>query len=467
VLNAVEREPFKAFGPNYGCDLGVVLGHCLRARRIERIRNLCLTVLLLGLLAVPGVLGDLGRVVGNPEALGLSLPWWLERHAGALLLAFGLAALVVLVETGFVRFRILAGELSKAGFARHDQPGADAAPWLPTDLARGRAHNLVVYGGFTPFVGAGATIGGWSFAIRTDKGRQDVKAGAGEPQPFVVADLYEHVCDQILELGLANLRIEPRVYVDGRAVRDVRRFLPAVVGQPRHHLEPAALQGLREESGGPARYYLCVEVTDWSGEIVLTIFLRFQRLPKSLFVEASYALLTPFRRSFYRVDEEDLAPRLGTLRDLLVHSALLTLWRWPLAPVRVAALVWRPIGAFFDRMTRGRAIRHNPGFNYGAEKSLREHAADQRYRVYFQRLDEEMHLKIVEQRLLDALIDFLDEHQIDTSSLKERETTILNNGVMSSGGSLRADTLAVGDKAQASSGRLQRAMRGGKAKKAA
>jgi hypothetical protein len=122
---------------------------------------------------------------------------------------------------------------------------------------------------------------------------------------------------------------------------------------------------------------------------------------------------------------------------------------------------------FLEARARRRAVRRNPGFNYGAERSLREHASDWRYRVYFQRLDEEMHLKTVEQRLLDTLIDFLDEHQIDTSALKERETTILNNGVMVSGGTLRADTLAVGDKAHASSSTRHRAKLGAKARQAA
>ena len=62
---------------------------------------------------------------------------------------------------------------------------------------------------------------------------------------------------------------------------------------------------MRDQHGGSARWYLAVEITDWSGELVLTIFVRFQQLPKTLFVEANYALLPPFKESFYRTDQQD------------------------------------------------------------------------------------------------------------------------------------------------------------------
>lgn len=461
ALATVEKEPFKALGPNYGCDLGVVLTHCLRARRIARIRDVCLTVLLLAFLATPGLLGALGYVLSEPHYFSETLAWVV------LCLTFALAVAVVFVELFMVRFRILGGELSKAGFSAHNSVAPAAMKCVPPEIARGRAHNVVVYGGFTPFVGAGATIGGWSFALRTDKGREDIKGLPETPQPFDVAELYQRVAADIEALDLPNLRIQPRIYVDGRSVRADGRFLPKIVGRPRHHLESGTLERLRDQLGGSARWYQAVEITDWSGELVLTIFVRFQQLPKSLFVEANYALLTPFKKSFYRVDEEDCELRLGAIRDLVFQAALLTLWRWPTAPFRAAALAWQPVGSLAENGANARAIERNPGHNYGAETSLRESAADQSYRVYFQRLDKDMYLKTVEKQLLDALVEFLDEHGIDTSGLKERETTILNNGVMISGGSLQAESLAVGDKAQAGTTRFQRAAKGGESQKAA
>lgn len=72
------------------------------------------------------------------------------------------------------------------------------------------------------------------------------------------------------------------------------------------------------------------------------------------------------------------------------------------------------------------------------------------YRRYFQKLDKEMHLKILERQILDTIVRFLDARNIDTSDLKERQTTILNNGLVVSGsGSIQAESLAVGPQAQA------------------
>jgi hypothetical protein len=48
---------------------------------------------------------------------------------------------------------------------------------------------------------------------------------------------------------------------------------------------------------------------------------------------------------------------------------------------------------------------------------------------YFQKMDGDLHNKLFEHEVLDSLIEFLDEHGIDTGNLKERQTTILNTGV--------------------------------------
>jgi hypothetical protein len=47
---------------------------------------------------------------------------------------------------------------------------------------------------------------------------------------------------------------------------------------------------------------------------------------------------------------------------------------------------------------------------------------------------------VVERQLLDSLVEFLDEHDVDTSEMRQRESTILNNGVMMTGGSFRPTT---------------------------
>lgn len=95
-------------------------------------------------------------------------------------------------------------------------------------------------------------------------------------------------------------------------------------------------------------------------------------------------------------------------------------------------------------------------FDYGSVTSVRQSGMSTNYRRYFQKLDREMYVKLVQQRILDLITEFLDKRNIDTSDLKERTTSIMNNGVIVSGGSIQTESMAVGVGARA---RVDRALK--------
>jgi hypothetical protein len=64
--------------------------------------------------------------------------------------------------------------------------------------------------------------------------------------------------------------------------------------------------------------------------------------------------------------------------------------------------------------------------------------------------------KIIEREILDAILTFLELHDIDTTELEERGAAVLNNGVIVTGGQVKAESLAVGSKAQAKTSLAQR-----------
>ncbi len=66
-----------------------------------------------------------------------------------------------------------------------------------------------------------------------------------------------------------------------------------------------------------------------------------------------------------------------------------------------------------------------------------------------------MYLNVVQHRLLDSIISSLERRGIDTADIKQRGTTILNNGVMVTGGTIQAQSLAVGKGAKAVVGSLK------------
>ena len=96
-----------------------------------------------------------------------------------------------------------------------------------------------------------------------------------------------------------------------------------------------------------------------------------------------------------------------------------------------------------------KAAEDNERYNYGHKQSLRESWSQGRYQRYFQMLDKDMYLKVLQQRIIDAIADSLEERGIATDAIREQETTILNQGLIMTGGKIDAQNLAVGHKAGA------------------
>jgi len=121
----------------------------------------------------------------------------------------------------------------------------------------------------------------------------------------------------------------------------------------------------------------------------------------------------------------------------------------PRAPVRVVRDL-----TFRWRWERRRAVeraiaRQDLGYNYGARFSVREEATDANYHNYFQKTDAAKHLKLIERHVLAALLDFLDEHGVDTTEFRNRQMTILNQGIIQTGGTSNVGNQAVGSEATA------------------
>jgi hypothetical protein len=253
-------------------------------------------------------------------------------------------------------------------------------------------------------------------------------------------------------LDLRQVRIEDRLYVNGQDIRDDRRFLPDPFARPGAWADPETLHQFLRTPTQRVRHYTCIQVVDWQGELVLSIFFRCTKAGGNLFVEASYFLLPPLREDYHKIDNLRATPDLAGGAELALKAAVGTVPVLVMAPFHVLAHLTSGLTRWQERRSMRRTIRANPSFDYGATTSIRQSGMSPNYRRYFQRLDREMYVKTLEQRLLDAIIQFLDEHNVDVSDLVERQTTILNNGVMLSGGTIQAESLAVGTGARARAG---------------
>jgi hypothetical protein len=232
--------------------------------------------------------------------------------------------------------------------------------------------------------------------------------------------------------------VEDRLYVDGEQASSDPRFRttstpPQLIGS----VSADELDDLVRAPERINRVYRCLRIHGWGGEYVLSIYLNFTRTGRGLFAEARYFLLLPTR------DEDRSHPR-GAGRHSLRRS--------------VPALLGAVPSTFRDLRDLSRTAE-DERTPWGATTSLRELAQSRQHRRYFQQLDREMTSKIVERQLLDTITEFLRDRNIDTFEVEERQTAILNNGLIVSGGTVNAGSLAVGTNSQSLLSRVSAAIK--------
>ncbi|MEV0387511.1 hypothetical protein [Nonomuraea sp. NPDC050643] len=432
VIPAILHNRFRAVAHSPGVDLATVLKYALVGQKRQTVRDAALAV---------------------PIALFVGILFSRAYHLlpAPILLTW----LVVFLEMYGACQMIVFPHLTRDFYdpAEAPLPNSPEMRERLTDIADRDTGNITVFAGYSPFIGYGATISSWSFTMnvaRAEEGEQVV--------PFTAGDLHDRVAAGLRDLGLPGLTVEDRLFVNGLDLRhdgepDLRSvLLPEALAPPVSRVSERFLRDLRDDPLTRARPYLTATVTGWEGDMVISIFLRFALLAEKglLFVEASCSLLPPLRDGYHAIDRLFNCSATEQLARIAVSAA----GRAVGAPFLALPHARK---ALFAPRDRGRKHDVEGGtYNYGAAYSLREHAADTRYHRYFQRLDKEMYVKAAEQRVMNTLTDFLVEHHVDVSDLREHRTTILNNGIFVTGrGQVHSQSVAAG------AGAVARAERGG------
>jgi hypothetical protein len=309
--------------------------------------------------------------------------------------------------------------------------------------------NLIVYKGFMPFVGAGTDLGGWSFSVATDKPKE-ILGRPAQPKLFSAAALYDSLDCSLNALGLDGLSSRDYFFVSGSDIRDDRSILPLVDSRPVQVFNTEIAAQYRLGSDSRIRQYKWIHVEDWGNELVLSFFLRCCLRGNSLFVELKRFLLTPISDQYRRVDQ--IRPlNWRSMAALLLTSVIVAPFYALFSPLALLLKINEGMESIFntERRRRQKEISDNPIFNYGAETSIREKFSSNQFTHYYQKIDGDFYTKVIEREILDEIVCFLDDHNIDTSDIKEQQTTILNSGIIVHGGDVKADSLAVGAGARA------------------
>ncbi|WP_433332734.1 hypothetical protein [Spirillospora sp. CA-294931] len=247
-----------------------------------------------------------------------------------------------------------------------------------------------------------------AFSGRTFRGHPLIDPRGGVPYSVATRE----AIDAIMRHPQGGVRCYQRVMVGAQG--------QAIMGRDDRPLAPAEDQDIALS----AFVYLAVEGHMLYGQFVATV-------------------LPPIRREFRMVD---VLPSWGV--PTLLGRSLQVGWRRVLS---ASMLAWPRLAATGWQMGRGALAAASGGdpsrelvHDYGARISVRELAADRDFHTFLQELDAEKYTRLIERRVNEALLDYLeDECRIDVSAYRAQASTILNTGVIMTGGEVSGQ-IAVG-----------------------
>ncbi|MFC8518262.1 FHA domain-containing protein [Streptomyces sp. NPDC057257] len=426
VVGQVVDEPYRALAPVFGADLGVVTRWALSARRRRLARDLTLLGVLLTLLATLAL-----GALGNKDALGNGdFDGWWQQYAvlGGLLL--GVAWLVLAVDFWVTEHLVLRRKLKHGRFEPRQAPEAMSgrARARLAAVAERPAGNVIVCSHYSPFAGSGYLLEQWDTPIDIRRGML-LSDGRGRrtPQRFTNGELYEVLVTAARRMGLADLRVEERLFVDGQNVARDRNLLPDPLRPPVTRIPVPLMRGMPDGLSATRRSYVSIEVPAWSGQLVLTMYMRAVQVEGTLYLEWSAHALVPMRNEYYGVDYLPRRTAVGAALRALGSA----LFRVP------SALLWAPRGvlrrgsaalaASSYRARQRRTIRGKYVFDYGAEHSIRELACGEEFGHHFVDQDASRIMRTTEQHLMNTIGDFLESKGIDSENFLRFQQNINNN----------------------------------------
>lgn len=427
VLAQIEESGHKAIAPLYGLDLKAIVAHCAAAHRRDRSRSAIVLVSAIGWMMLAAIVLNDG-----------------QDHSSAIVASFVYGAWLAAAALDFhMRYAILPS-LTRTRFATTELPRLSTGLEALVDRrVRELEGNVVVYTGYNPFVGSGLPAESWSFAVDVTKPRRDFGV-AKIPGPVDIAELNMHVADALTATQISGLRLRGEVYVNGMDVRTHTALLAEGDGPPSTTLDGAALTALMTAGDTCVRYYTHAFVRSWNGELMLSLFYRFSRVGQNLFSEASVMVLPPSKEEYRVVDSLPTRPTLrgvaAVLGGAIVSGPFVAIGAMMKALSAPTAALERAA----KRRRERREMRENPCYDFGAGVSIRELGMSDQYLRYFQRIDREMYGKVLERQLLATVCSYLEARDIDTSELVERQSTILNTGVILAGTSIQGENVVLG-----------------------
>ncbi|MFG1710288.1 hypothetical protein ACFLIM_44680 [Nonomuraea sp. M3C6] len=395
------------------------------------------------------------------------------------------ALLVPVVTLGIAVVYRIAIYLTLAGTLRPGTPEPISRVTNPKTgrrldyIRRAQWGNVTMYANEDAFMGAGSIERSWSIAVELDRVR-DGQTSRRQDDPIDIdpVELHAFVRARLVDMrdrvlrpneGIQRLDIGDHVVTRGIfTVTDWHRDRAPVAhpfidkdGLPRFQATPEEIAAIARHPQGGVRYYQRVtinnagqEIRDLHGNLVApaedqealtSAFIYLAVEGRMLYTQFVVTVLPPAFGPYRVVDrlptmtggriawEAVKVLRLRLLRDVLA------------APVRV---VRTAVQAIRQNVTAPDPRKHIV-YPYGSRFSVRELGASEDLQTHIQVLDVAKYVRMIEQRLTEAVLDFLEERRVETGAYRLQAASVTMNTVSVGAGGTVSGPIAFGQHASA------------------
>ncbi|MEU1389756.1 MULTISPECIES: hypothetical protein [unclassified Nonomuraea] len=340
--------------------------------------------------------------------------------------------------------------------------------------------NITMYANEDAFMGAGSIARSWSIAVELDRvrGREGPPRRQDDPVDIDPVELHAFVRERLKDMrdrvlrpneGIQRLDIGDHVVARGiftvadwhQGGAPVSHPLIGKNGLPRSHATPEEIEAVVRHPQGGVRYYQRVtinnagqEIRDRNGRLVApaedqealtSAFIYLAVEGRMLYTQFVVTVLPPAYGPYHVVDRLPTMTG-GRIAWEAVRSLKLRLLRDVLAaPARLART---GVQAVRQNMLAPDPRKHIV-YPYGARFSVRELGASDDLQTHIQVLDVSKYVRMIEQRLTEAVLDFLEDKGVETGAYRLQAASVTMNTLSVSGGATVNGPVAFGHQAAA------------------
>lgn len=440
ILDRIKNRPFYARSPEFGLNLDLIMKHAKKAFASHLQFQLAAAILI---------------IFG-----------WISYSVNSTVSMLTIIAAVIVIRADYIYHRNIAlNNFSKKSY----NPGYNLNNLLIDHGLFGeeeaKTQNVVVFGDYYPFLGAGNKIKNWNFVVDLTKKSKMAKISEVLPQQFSIQDIYKNVYNDILSKDLPNISLRYILFADGNEL-DKSGFLfskdkvDPVISLDEKFIFDEGHKNIYNEY----RTYIKIEYLDKIRTTLFSIFLRFSITGKELFGECTFHVLPPIDESRYNIDRISRNDIYFILKFGSISLAMIILATWAISVTPLSGIVFAVlfllvllpliaillahITEYIVNVTTKERVERGEPHNYGKIKTFREIIAKSDYKNYYSAQDIVMIQNSIEQTVINSIANLLDEKGIDSSILREDVMSFVNQGIMMFGGKLQAENIAVGASAK-------------------